>query len=158
MLAVIKKPMGVGGLLKYVAGFMFSEDDKDVLLIEKQSPAWQRGFLNAVGGKVEPGEEPLEAMTREFREETGVNTESSAWYHFVTVQSGTAQVEFFFTHSNLLYEAQTVELEKVVCCRVAQLPANILPNLKWLVPLASDKTLSFKRAVLLTETVHLKRG
>ncbi len=144
--------------MTYVAGFMFSENGADVLLIEKQSPAWQRGFLNAVGGKVEPGEEPLEAMTREFREETGVNTESSAWCHFVTIQTGTARVDFFFTHSSLLYEARTVETEKVICCRVAKLPANILPNLRWLIPLALDKTLSFKRPVLLTETAHLKRG
>ena len=43
---------------------MFSENDTDVLLIEKQDPAWQKGFLNAVGGKIEPGEQPLEAMTR----------------------------------------------------------------------------------------------
>ena len=63
--------------MTYVAGFTFSENDTDVLLIEKQNPAWQRGFLNAVGGKIEPGEQPLEAMTREFKEETGVRTKSS---------------------------------------------------------------------------------
>jgi 8-oxo-dGTP pyrophosphatase MutT (NUDIX family) len=30
----------------------------EVLLIEKQKPAWQRGKLNGVGGKIEPGENP----------------------------------------------------------------------------------------------------
>ena len=137
---------------------MFSEDERDVLLIEKQNPSWQKGFLNAIGGKVEPGEEPLEAMTREFEEEAGVRTESSSWCHFVTIQTGTAQVDFFFTHSNLLYKAQTVELEKVVCCYVAGLPAKILPNLTWLIPLALDKTLSFARPVFLTDISHAKKG
>ncbi len=57
--------------VEYVLGFMFSPDEKKVLLIWKNRPSWQAGKLNGIGGKVNPGETPLEAMEREFIEETG---------------------------------------------------------------------------------------
>lgn len=58
---------------EYACGFLFSEDRSRVLLIRKRRPAWQAGKLNGVGGKIEPGETPLQAMRREFREEAGVD-------------------------------------------------------------------------------------
>jgi 8-oxo-dGTP pyrophosphatase MutT (NUDIX family) len=55
---------------RYVVGFLFSEDESRVLLVWKNRPAWQDGKLNGVGGKIEAGETPLQAMEREFKEET----------------------------------------------------------------------------------------
>lgn len=55
---------------RFVLGFLFSEDGSRVLLVWKNRPAWQNGKLNGVGGKIEPGETPLQAMKREFLEET----------------------------------------------------------------------------------------
>ena len=43
----------------------------DTLLILKDRPEWQRGRLNLPGGKIEEGETPEEAATRELEEETG---------------------------------------------------------------------------------------
>ena len=43
----------------------------DVLLILKDRPAWQKGRLNLPGGKIEEGETPEQAATRELKEETG---------------------------------------------------------------------------------------
>ena len=40
-------------------------------VIKKERPVWQAGLLNAIGGHVEKGEYPVEAMQREFLEETG---------------------------------------------------------------------------------------
>lgn len=57
--------------VEYVLGIMFSEDEKKVLTIWKNRPSWQAGKLNGIGGKIEAGESPLEAMHREFIEETG---------------------------------------------------------------------------------------
>lgn len=57
---------------QYVAGFLFSRDLKNVMLIRKTKPAWQAGKLNAIGGKIEPGETEYGAMVREFEEETGI--------------------------------------------------------------------------------------
>jgi len=46
--------------------------DGKLLLVLKDRPAWQKGRLNLVGGKVEPGETCLHAAMREFHEETGM--------------------------------------------------------------------------------------
>lgn len=54
---------------RYVLGFCI-DANLDVLLIRKDRPEWQRGRLNGLGGHVEEGEAPSQAMQREFREET----------------------------------------------------------------------------------------
>lgn len=45
---------------------------KDVLLILRNKDDWQKGKLNLPGGKIEPGETPIEAAFRELKEETGI--------------------------------------------------------------------------------------
>lgn len=56
----------------YVLGFLFNRYGQ-VLLIKKERPDWQRGKMNGIGGKIEPGETPYDAMCREFREEAGID-------------------------------------------------------------------------------------
>lgn len=46
----------------------------NTLLILKDRPEWQKGRLNLPGGKIEEGETPEEAATRELLEETGYKT------------------------------------------------------------------------------------
>ena len=43
----------------------------DTLLVLKDKPAWQKGKLNLPGGKIEEGETPEQAATRELKEEAG---------------------------------------------------------------------------------------
>ena len=38
---------------KYVVGFMFNPTEDAVLLIRKTHPAWQKGKLNGVGGRID---------------------------------------------------------------------------------------------------------
>ncbi len=38
---------------RYVAGLMFSKDEKYVALVIKNKPDWQKGLLNGIGGKIE---------------------------------------------------------------------------------------------------------
>lgn len=47
--------------MQYVLGFMFSNLMNNVVLLQKQKPNWQKGLWNGVGGKVESGEEPIDA-------------------------------------------------------------------------------------------------
>ncbi|XPP93699.1 NUDIX domain-containing protein (plasmid) [Photobacterium leiognathi subsp. mandapamensis] len=54
-------------MIKYVTGFMLSPDYKQVALITKNKPSWQTNKLNGIGGKIESGETPSEAMARELR-------------------------------------------------------------------------------------------
>lgn len=68
------------GIKRYCLGFGYFVDR--VVLIEKKRPAWQKGFLNGLGGEIEGNETPQQAMTREFIEETGINVRQEQW-HFV---------------------------------------------------------------------------
>lgn len=136
---------------RYIVGFLF-RDEREVLLIEKARPAWQVGRLNGVGGHVEPDEVAYDAMVREFEEETGWAV--STWEHFATLigddsdagrlaAGGTAfEVVFFASYmpgtpawSFVLNRAVKVD-EPVQWYPVNDLPARVLPNLRWLVPLA----------------------
>lgn len=62
---------------KYVLGF--ARTKAGVLLILKTHPDFQKGKFNGVGGKIEEGETPLQAMIREFLEETGIATQAYEW-------------------------------------------------------------------------------
>lgn len=57
---------------RYVLGFAFDEALRHVVLLQKAKPAWAAGMWNGLGGKIEPGEDAVGAMSREFREECGV--------------------------------------------------------------------------------------
>lgn len=63
----------------YCLGFAFNYFHNEVLLIKKNKPNWQKGKYNGVGGKLEEGETALEAMVREFEEESGVPTHMDQW-------------------------------------------------------------------------------
>jgi 8-oxo-dGTP pyrophosphatase MutT (NUDIX family) len=80
-------------------------------------------------------------MIREFEEETGCH--HKGWLPFISLtvagqkgEEDDAIVHFFQTVGNLL-ELRTTTDEHVVICQVDRLPHNIVPNLKWLIPLAA---------------------
>lgn len=66
-------------LTTYVLGFAFSENGAQVLLLQKARPAWARSKWNGIGGHVEVGETFLQAMVREFEEESGLIWPASCW-------------------------------------------------------------------------------
>jgi 8-oxo-dGTP diphosphatase len=123
--------------LDYVAGFCFSECGKQVALIRKLNPEWQRGLLNGICGKVEPGESPHVAMRREFEEETGARIKG--WRLFCTATTEEDQLHFFTARGDLdtLYSAETEEVLTVDVEDILTL--DVIPNLRWLVPLALDE-------------------
>jgi 8-oxo-dGTP diphosphatase len=121
---------------RYVAGFLFSLDQKHVLLIHKLRPEWQKGKWNGIGGKIESGESGQEAMIREFREETGLTIPN--WRHFCTLYVNRCEI-LFFSATGPVFLAESKEEEKVGVFPVDQLQNNIIPNLKWLIPMALDE-------------------
>lgn len=139
----IQQPAG-----RYVVGYCFSPDFDAVALIEKIKPTWQKGKLNGIGGKIEPGEAPVEAMRREFGEEaTAVIRE---WLHIRTEwftagqeqrrgHPGGAQI-FHFAHRATLVEwcnirAATAErIMRVALPLRPDLP--VIYNLPYLIPMA----------------------
>jgi 8-oxo-dGTP diphosphatase len=99
-------------------------------------------LLNGVGGKIEPNERPEDAMAREFFEETGVQTQPCDWFSYcVLTEPSSYSVCFFYCFSSKIGSVQSIEKEIVSIHNIAQLPDNIIFNLKWLIPLALDSKL-----------------
>lgn len=123
-------------VVRYVAGFLF-DDQRHVALIRKLAgPSCLLGKLNAIGGKIEPGEHPHEAMAREFAEETGLHV--SDWIKVVVLSGPGFEVTFFraFTTPEFLSEVRTMEKEPVAVYSTDPLPQDVVPNVRWLVPMA----------------------
>jgi len=121
---------------QYVVGFFFSVDYQHVVLIEKLKPAWQKGKLNGVGGKIEPGETPEQAMQREFREEAGLDVVT--WRKFCVLKWRGGEVHFF-TATGDVYRVYSATEEIIRRIKVEHLEVfQIIPNLRWLVPMAAD--------------------
>lgn len=123
-------------MMDYTAGFLFHNGH--VLLVQKTRPKWQAGLLNAIGGKLDDGEQPLVGMIREFKEETGINTDFS---HFATERGRDYTVHFF--RSEWLYNAPTVPItndvgERLLWCPLPRIGMPMVGNLHWLIPLAQD--------------------
>jgi 8-oxo-dGTP diphosphatase len=124
----------MGKINRYAMGYLF-DGLGNVALIEKNRPDWQKGRLNAPGGKIEKGETPLEAMVREFREEAGA--EVLSWRQFAEL-TGDGYRLYCFT-SRHKAEIKTMTDEAVGWYPLDDLPANILPNARFLIPMADYK-------------------
>ena len=124
--------------MDYVVGLMFDDSSEEVLLIKKKRPKWQDGLLNGIGGKVEKDESPLDAMIREFEEETGIL--HYGWEYFATISGadGSWCVFFFKAFSNKIYNAKQTTDEPCGVYWAGDLPQNAISNLTWLIPMALD--------------------
>ena len=147
----------------YVVGFSFSCDLEDVILLKKNRPVWQAGRLNGVGGKIEPNESPLSAMQREFAEETGIVTKNDDWNPYVRL-SGTVydsaelfQIVFFWhIASGSLSLPKEMRDEQPVIIGVEEVSyhPDVIPNLRWLIPLARSCMEGHERSSLFLIEEH----
>lgn len=88
---------------EYCVGFAFY--GTDVILIRKAKPAFQKGLLNGVGGKIELGENAFIAMVREFYEETKTMTFINQWkYHGYLNDTHMNGVKVHVLYCELTYE------------------------------------------------------
>jgi 8-oxo-dGTP pyrophosphatase MutT (NUDIX family) len=78
---------------RYVLGFLFDLEKNIVLLQRKSRPDWQKGFLNGVGGHIEPNEDCFTAMRREAREEIGLDI---IWQQKALIHVGEDAVVYVF--------------------------------------------------------------
>jgi 8-oxo-dGTP diphosphatase len=145
----------------YVLGFMFDPSMKLVAVIRKNKPAWQKGLWNGIGGEIEQYETSAEAMVREFREETGVDTDQSVWTHFATMsgvegetpaKQTTWSVDCFWMKAPYVVSVRTMKQpngtqEQVMVAPVQKILEDnqgkgqmFVENLPWLVALAIDNS------------------
>ena len=135
---------------KYVAGLIFSHDKSKVLLIRKNRPEWQSGFLNAIGGKIGKEESAISAMIRQCDAEAECWTEPKDWAHVLTLRFLHAEIEFYatirpkdsvFFDPNLKLISPTDEQLEVIDLSSLQLRNDVVYNLRSLIPLALDRLL-----------------
>ncbi len=123
-------------MTSYVVGFLF-DGHGNVVLIEKKRPRWQAGLLNGPGGHIEDGESPATAMSREFKEETGVQIDAGRWRAFALLKGPEVEV-YCFTCT------RTANLQQVTDERVGWyneavcFDPTVVPSLMWLIPMARD--------------------
>lgn len=122
----------------YVVGFLFQDKtySSPVTLIEKNRPDWQAGMLNGVGGKIEADESALDAMEREFREETGVETKG-AWRQFLQMDFPEAKLYFYV--GAMTHRPVSLTDEPVGVYTPAEIMVSghrLIENLHWIIPLA----------------------
>ncbi len=121
---------------EYVAGLLFDESKSYVALILKTHPDWQAGKLNAIGGRIETekNESPMDAMRREFKEETGLDVQD--WRQFATLADERGWAVRFYWAMGKPWECRQTTDEQPFLAIVGSLPENIIPNLRWLIPMA----------------------
>jgi len=147
--------------MKYVAGFLFNESRDNIVLIEKLKPAYQKGKLNGVGGKVEPGESPSTAMVREFQEEGGVWIGPHEWELFCEYSwKEDYKIYYYRCFNNDYYDmARTVEEEEITKIRVNTLEHyDRMHNLDFLIPLARNVEIDYTSPLIITETDNTLKG
>jgi 8-oxo-dGTP diphosphatase len=122
---------------RYVVGFAFTKDREYVLVIKKLRPDWQKGLLNGIGGKIEPGETPIEAMKRECMEEAHVELD---WIHKgvmrgINNDGADFECHLFYSYDNNVIHYTQVEDEELSVMKwndVLTLPH--INNLSFLIP------------------------
>ena len=126
-------------MIEYVVGLLFSDQGDRVALIHKNRPEWQAGLINGIGGKIDPEERPIEAMNREFMEEAGVQV---SWNFAFYIGNSFYRVHFYTSRSSkALSQISSLTDEKVEIFSTNHLPENLIPNLKWIIPLILDQTI-----------------
>ena len=125
---------------KYCLGFAFNPMMDRVALIRKTRPEWQSGLLNGIGGKVEDGEGSVQAMRREFHEETAVLIPPVRWRYFAAMNGPDWTVDCFVTVDRLglsgLDGFNMGNGETVVVAHVGAPLSGHVRNIEWLIPMA----------------------
>ncbi len=132
---------------EYVCIYVKPSQPGKCLLILKSKPEWQKGKLNLVGGKIEPGETVQQAAKRELFEESGLEGDD---FNIRGCLTGTKPYNpqldsegwriWFLTCYGSDWKIESLEEEPVSwywCDDAYSRP--IVPNLKLIIPLlASD--------------------
>lgn len=129
----------------YVLALLFTADRRRVVLMRKTRPAWQAGRVNALGGKLLPGERPAEGARREVREEAGVDV--TEWEEVLVWDDPVYRMHVVRAFDPAAARARTAEDQEVFLADVGALPGAVIDNLRWIIPLALDGDVALPVAV-----------
>lgn len=146
---------------KYVLGFAFWRNN--VLLMHKRKgPIYVVNKLNGIGGKIESEEDVYNAMSREFSEETGLETWPSNWHlrltmsgrsddgnkyelnvlnNYLTEYTDFSSIKNPENAGEDLYWTPLDKLDKEGHYH----DIKIVENLSWIIPLIEDRTTPYLR-------------
>lgn len=127
---------------EYCLGFLYNDSASRVVLIKKQTPAWQKDKLNGVGGKLMPDEISVEAMVREFQEETGAKTRTVDWRKFAVMTGDLFKVHCFCAFNNAYMAAIRSTTKELVDSYAIVLVSSFprIDNLDMLVAIGADQS------------------
>lgn len=110
---------------QYVLVLPFSRDClRLVTLLKNRGPRGVAGRWNFPGGKIERGESPRLAATRELYEETGLTIAPSRWVPVDTVRASTGPIHVFTARGDI-DKARSVESERVAVRDIAWLAIDV---------------------------------
>lgn len=130
----------------YSLGFLFTYDYSKVALIRKIKPDWQKGKLNGVGGKVEEGESFRRAMQREWEEEAGIPVSEDGWKLIIEQHGRDYILGVFSQRLHVMEPKPFITAEEQVAWYLTHSIAtrdDVIPNLKWMIPLCLDQEIRF---------------
>lgn len=120
---------------EYVLGFVFNPTGEIVVLQKKQKPEWQRNRWNGIGGHVESGEPPSMAMARECMEETSLEIDD--WQKVCELSGPSYRLHVFRATTSIYNEFEVpTGAEELACFEVCHIPYTVIPNVRWLIPMA----------------------
>lgn len=103
--------------INYVLGFAISLKENKIVLVKKNSPEWQKGLLNGIGGKVLDDQENFrQAMVREFFEATDIKTNVDDWNYFDCLDSESEEyyVKCYYIILNSFNDVKQKSEDKII--------------------------------------------
>lgn len=123
---------------QYCLGFLIQDDF--VVLIRKTHPPWQAGRLNGVGGHIEKNEQPADAMSREFEEETGVTAPIDSWNVFAVMSGNDWECHCFWAYGDVFScKSKTDEEVEQIHRGSIALRNDTIENLPWLLAMIESQ-------------------
>lgn len=124
--------------------------NNQVLLLRRQNTGYEDGNYGLPAGHVEDNESITHALSREVKEEIGldIKSEDATLVHVMHRREKDIRVDFFFTAQNIEGEPKNMEPEKcddLSWFPLNKLPKNIIPYIKSAIQSSQERKIFSER-------------